>query len=114
MVARLLTNVKCYLYGILSTRIKGPEKQVNAYIPMTWSGSEARKSAHENSNDWGNSTAWKVKTASRKTGVPGTRQPRFYDFNVYNHEKVNEKLDYMHANPVIGEFGGASERLALE
>ena len=27
-------------------------------------------------------------------------QPRFHDFNVYNAEKVREKLDYMHANPV--------------
>lgn len=27
-------------------------------------------------------------------------QPRFYDFNVYSHKK-KEKLDYMHANPVI-------------
>lgn len=25
---------------------------------------------------------------------------RFYDFNVYNPEKIKEKLDYMHANPV--------------
>jgi putative transposase len=27
-------------------------------------------------------------------------QSRFYDFNVYSHEKKKEKLDYMHANPV--------------
>jgi putative transposase len=27
-------------------------------------------------------------------------QPRFYDFNVYSHEKKKEKLNYMHANPV--------------
>jgi hypothetical protein len=36
-------------------------------------------------------------------------QPRFYDFNVYSHEKKKEKLDFftcdrkavnMHANPV--------------
>jgi len=26
--------------------------------------------------------------------------PRFYDFNVYSHEKKKEKLEYMHANPV--------------
>lgn len=32
--------------------------------------------------------------------MPGFWQPRFYDFNAYNHEKKNEKLDYMHANPV--------------
>ena len=25
---------------------------------------------------------------------------RFYDFNVYSAEKIKEKLDYMHANPV--------------
>jgi hypothetical protein len=29
-----------------------------------------------------------------------TRQPRFYDFNVYSGYKVREKLEYMHANPV--------------
>ena len=27
-------------------------------------------------------------------------QPRFYDFNVWSKEKVREKLEYMHANPV--------------
>ena len=28
-------------------------------------------------------------------------QERFYDFNVYRSGKVKEKLNYMHANPVI-------------
>lgn len=28
-------------------------------------------------------------------------QPRFYDFNVYSWGKTTEKLNYMHANPVI-------------
>ncbi|MGB6897433.1 MAG: transposase [Candidatus Acidiferrum sp.] len=28
-------------------------------------------------------------------------QARFYDFNVYSKGKKNEKLNYMHANPVI-------------
>jgi putative transposase len=28
-------------------------------------------------------------------------QPRFYDFNVYSEGKRKEKLNYMHANPVI-------------
>jgi putative transposase len=28
-------------------------------------------------------------------------QDRFYDFNVYSKGKKNEKLNYMHANPVI-------------
>jgi REP element-mobilizing transposase RayT len=32
--------------------------------------------------------------------LPQFWQPRFYDFNVYSHEKMNEKLDYMHANAV--------------
>ncbi len=27
-------------------------------------------------------------------------QARFYDFNVYSHKKIVEKLEYMHANPV--------------
>jgi putative transposase len=27
-------------------------------------------------------------------------QPRYYDFNVFSPEKANEKLDYMHNNPV--------------
>lgn len=29
-----------------------------------------------------------------------TRQKRFYDFNVWSEEKLKEKLEYMHANPV--------------
>jgi len=28
-------------------------------------------------------------------------QARFYDFNVYSKGKKREKLNYMHANPVI-------------
>lgn len=32
--------------------------------------------------------------------LPQFWQPRFYDFNVYSHKKMKEKLDYMHANPV--------------
>ena len=35
------------------------------------------------------------------TGLPQFWQPRFYDFNVYSHKKKNEKLEYMHANPVV-------------
>lgn len=27
-------------------------------------------------------------------------QPRFYDFNVYSRHKMEEKLQYMHENPV--------------
>jgi putative transposase len=33
--------------------------------------------------------------------LPQFWQARFYDFNVYSHKKKNEKLEYMHANPVI-------------
>jgi putative transposase len=32
--------------------------------------------------------------------LPQFWQSRFYDFNVYSHGKMREKLDYMHANPV--------------
>ena len=31
---------------------------------------------------------------------PHLWQRRFYDFNVWSWEKVREKLEYMHANPV--------------
>jgi putative transposase len=27
-------------------------------------------------------------------------QPRYYDFNVYREQKLMEKLDYVHRNPV--------------
>ncbi len=33
--------------------------------------------------------------------LPRFWQPRFYDFNVWSKKKVREKLNYMHANPVI-------------
>jgi len=33
--------------------------------------------------------------------IRATRQARFYDFNVYSQGKKREKLNYMHANPVI-------------
>ncbi|MBI4962929.1 MAG: transposase [Desulfomonile tiedjei] len=31
-------------------------------------------------------------------------QPRYYDFNVYSEEKLLEKLEYMHSNPVKAGF----------
>jgi putative transposase len=45
-------------------------------------------------------TAPRMPVAKHIGDLPGFWQPRFYDFNVYSHEKKNEKLDYMHANPV--------------
>jgi|SRR5579859_1990192 len=43
-------------------------------------------------------------TQRRRVGHPGEMpafwQARFHDFNVYTSEKVDEKLNYMHANPV--------------
>ena len=42
-------------------------------------------------------------TVSRKLlSSNGTHfwQPRFYDFNVFSEEKQNEKINYMHNNPV--------------
>jgi putative transposase len=36
-----------------------------------------------------------------ETDLPRFWQPRFYDFNVFSHEKKKEKLEYMHANPVV-------------
>ncbi len=38
-------------------------------------------------------------SATRHLGC-ATRQPRFYDFNVYSRRKKRENLEYMHANPV--------------
>ena len=35
---------------------------------------------------------------------PAFWQARFYDFNVYSAGKKSEKLNYMHANPVIREL----------
>jgi putative transposase len=39
---------------------------------------------------------------SRKSGAKGEPfwMARYYDFNVYSAEKVREKIDYMHFNPV--------------
>jgi len=41
-------------------------------------------------------------TISRQLGVKGEPfwMTRYYDFNVYSAEKVSEKIDYMHFNPV--------------
>jgi putative transposase len=36
--------------------------------------------------------------------APAFWMERFYDFNVYNEKKIKEKLDYMHANPVSGDW----------
>jgi putative transposase len=42
----------------------------------------------------------KTQPAVLKEITPTLWQPRFYDFNVRTGRKVQEKLDYMHANPV--------------
>ena len=31
-------------------------------------------------------------------------QPGFYDFNIFSNEKLLEKLDYIHSNPVRAGF----------
>ena len=36
-----------------------------------------------------------------ESGPPRFWQPRFHDFNVHSARKRREKLDYMHANPVM-------------
>jgi putative transposase len=36
----------------------------------------------------------------RDEGLGRFWQPRFYDFNIYSAKKKQEKLEYMHANPV--------------
>ena len=43
------------------------------------------------------------KNAATQTSAKSYRQfwkPRFYDFNVWSEKKKNEKLDYIHLNPV--------------
>ena len=41
-------------------------------------------------------------------------QRRFYDFNIWSDSKRNEKLNYIHHNPVKRKIGRADSRLALE
>ena len=47
--------------------------------------------------------AWQMRLPFAETGEPlrAFWQARFYDLNVYSVGKKNEKLNYMHANPVI-------------
>ena len=39
--------------------------------------------------------------AKMERELPQFRQARFYDFNVFTAKKKREKLEYMHANPVM-------------
>jgi putative transposase len=48
------------------------------------------------------------------TDLPQFWQPRFYDFNVFSHEKKKEKLEYMHANPVVRGTRVEPQGLAME
>jgi putative transposase len=41
------------------------------------------------------------RSANVDTALRRFWQRRYYDFNVYTREKMNEKLEYMHANPVV-------------
>ena len=48
------------------------------------------------------------------TDLPQFWQPRFYDFNVFSHEKKKEKLEYMHANPVVRRTRVEPQGLTME
>ena len=36
-------------------------------------------------------------------------QPGYHDFNVYSQEKANQKIEYMHTNPVKAGLSGCAE-----
>jgi hypothetical protein len=59
----------------------------------------ARNEERQEAYDAEGPTAAVVSEVHRRS--PQFWQPRFYDFNVYSHEKKKEKLEYMHANPVV-------------
>jgi REP-associated tyrosine transposase len=40
------------------------------------------------------------RSAAARQALPQFWQRRFHDFNVWSHQKKNEKLEYMHWNPV--------------
>ena len=42
----------------------------------------------------------KALAARGKKHVIKIWQPSFYDFNIYSDKKLNEKLNYIHCNPV--------------
>ncbi len=52
--------------------------------------------------------ALKLSVSLRRTERPFW-QARYYDFNVWAREKVTEKLDYMHRNPVVRGLVGRPE-----
>ena len=52
-------------------------------------------------NGDGLSTAISVKDSSHRRNLKyRVWQPGFYDFNIYTENKLREKLDYIHFNPV--------------
>ena len=55
--------------------------------------------------------AIKLSVAKRRTETPFW-QARYYDFNVWSAEKVTQKLDYMHRNPVKRGLVAKPERWA--
>jgi putative transposase len=42
-----------------------------------------------------------VRSADDEAELRRFWQRRYYDFNVYTREKMKEKIEYMHANPVV-------------
>jgi len=42
-----------------------------------------------------------ARSADGEAELRGFWQRRYYDFNVYTREKMREKIEYMHANPVV-------------
>ena len=67
---------------------------------------------------WKRRTSLEIKQYLRKERpnyLPDTRasqpmwQPRYYDFNIRSESKLNEKLTYMHMNPVKAGLVGAPE-----
>jgi len=42
-----------------------------------------------------------ARSADGEAELRGFWQRRYYDFNAYTREKMREKIEYMHANPVV-------------
>jgi len=49
----------------------------------------------------GSGGQWRLPFPEEDSGLKRFWQRRFYDFNVWSRGKLKEKLNYMHANPVV-------------
>ncbi|MBN1808249.1 MAG: transposase [Planctomycetes bacterium] len=111
-----LQETKRIVVGTLGAQITKHKTKLVGFVIMpnhvhvlVWFGDGGRISPFM--RDWKRETSYKIKKFLRNSEYARRHdlrepvwQPRYHDFNVVSREKILEKLNYMHNNPVAANL----------